>query len=73
MSMVRPFEHRRREQGVEHRRATRFFRADLLDAQNAKYASSTIDDYVAEGSAEDRWSGYNGKQGRTLRSWLMPL
>ncbi|KEA08355.1 SDR family NAD(P)-dependent oxidoreductase [Agrobacterium rhizogenes] len=40
-----------------------FFRTDLLDAQNAKYAASTIEDYAAEGSAEDMWSGYNGKQG----------
>lgn len=39
-----------------------FFRTDLLDAQNAKYAASTIKDYAAEGSAEDMWSGYNGKQ-----------
>ncbi|ACM29299.1 SDR family NAD(P)-dependent oxidoreductase [Rhizobium rhizogenes] len=39
-----------------------FFRTDLLDAQNAKYAASTIEDYAAEGSAEDMWSGYNGKQ-----------
>ncbi|MGR9462051.1 SDR family NAD(P)-dependent oxidoreductase [Rhizobium leguminosarum] len=40
-----------------------FFRTDLLDARNAKYAASTIEDYAAEGSAEDMWSGYNGKQG----------
>ena len=40
-----------------------FFRTDLLDAQNAKYAASTIEDYADEGSAEDMWSGYNGEQG----------
>jgi NAD(P)-dependent dehydrogenase (short-subunit alcohol dehydrogenase family) len=39
-----------------------FFRTDLLEAQNAKYAASSIEDYAAEGSAEDMWSGYNGKQ-----------
>jgi len=39
-----------------------FFRTDLLEAHNAKYAGSTIEDYAAEGKAEDMWSGYNGKQ-----------
>jgi NAD(P)-dependent dehydrogenase (short-subunit alcohol dehydrogenase family) len=39
-----------------------FFRTDLLDAQNAKYGSSSIDDYAAEGTAKDMWSGYDGKQ-----------
>jgi NAD(P)-dependent dehydrogenase (short-subunit alcohol dehydrogenase family) len=39
-----------------------FFRTELLDAQNAKYGSSTIEDYAAEGSAEGMWSGYDGKQ-----------
>ncbi|TIM12420.1 MAG: SDR family oxidoreductase [Mesorhizobium sp.] len=39
-----------------------FFRTDLLDDQNARYGSSTIDDYAAEGSAKAMWSGYNGKQ-----------
>jgi NAD(P)-dependent dehydrogenase (short-subunit alcohol dehydrogenase family) len=39
-----------------------FFRTNLLDAQNAKYARSLIEDYAAEGSAEDMWSGYNGVQ-----------
>jgi NAD(P)-dependent dehydrogenase (short-subunit alcohol dehydrogenase family) len=39
-----------------------FFRADLLDLRNAKYARSSIEDYSAEGKAEDIWSGYNGKQ-----------
>ena len=39
-----------------------FFRTDLLDARNAKYGSSTIEDYAAEGNAEDMWSGYDGKQ-----------
>jgi NAD(P)-dependent dehydrogenase (short-subunit alcohol dehydrogenase family) len=39
-----------------------FFRTDLLDAHNAKYASRSIEDYAAEGKAEDMWSGYDGKQ-----------
>jgi NAD(P)-dependent dehydrogenase (short-subunit alcohol dehydrogenase family) len=39
-----------------------FFRTDLLDAGNAKYANSSIADYAAEGTAEAMWSGYDGKQ-----------
>jgi NAD(P)-dependent dehydrogenase (short-subunit alcohol dehydrogenase family) len=39
-----------------------FFRTDLLDAHNAKYATGSIEDYAAEGKAEDMWSGYDGKQ-----------
>jgi len=39
-----------------------FFRTDLLDAHNAKYASRSIEDYAPEGKAEDMWSGYDGKQ-----------
>ncbi|APG11891.1 short-chain dehydrogenase/reductase [Bradyrhizobium japonicum] len=39
-----------------------FFRTDLLDAHNAKYAGSTIKDYAAEGTAENMWSGYHGAQ-----------
>lgn len=39
-----------------------FFRTDLLDSANAKYAASTIDDYAAEGTAESMWSGYDGQQ-----------
>jgi len=39
-----------------------FFRTDLLDINNAKYASSTIEDYAAEGTAENMWSGYHGAQ-----------
>lgn len=39
-----------------------FFRTDLLDSQNAKYATSSIEDYAAEGTAEAMWSGYDGKQ-----------
>ena len=37
-----------------------FFRTDLLGAHNARYASSTIGDYAAEGKAEDMWLGYHG-------------
>ena len=39
-----------------------FFRTDLLEAHNAKYAGSTIEDYAAEGTAENMWSGYHGAQ-----------
>lgn len=39
-----------------------FFRTDLLDAGNAKYAKSSIADYAAEGTAEAMWSGYDGQQ-----------
>ena len=39
-----------------------FFRTDLLAAQNARYGSSTIEDYAAEGEPEAMWSGYDGKQ-----------
>ena len=39
-----------------------FFRTDLLDINNAKYAGSSIEDYAAEGKAEAMWSGYHGTQ-----------
>jgi len=39
-----------------------FFRTKLLDAQNIKWGKSTIEDYSAEGSAEEMWSPYHGKQ-----------
>ena len=39
-----------------------FFLTDLLAAGSAKYASSTIADYAAEGPAEAMWSPYDGKQ-----------
>jgi len=39
-----------------------FFRTDLLDVNNAKYAGSSIEDYAAEGTAEAMWSGYHGTQ-----------
>ena len=39
-----------------------FFRTDLLDPRNARYATSTIADYATEGSAEATWSGYDGAQ-----------
>jgi NAD(P)-dependent dehydrogenase (short-subunit alcohol dehydrogenase family) len=39
-----------------------FFRTELLDVRNAKYGSSTIRDYAAQGSAEGMWSGYDGRQ-----------
>jgi NAD(P)-dependent dehydrogenase (short-subunit alcohol dehydrogenase family) len=39
-----------------------FFRTNLLDAQNVRWGKSTIEDYAAEGSAEEMWSPYNGAQ-----------
>jgi NAD(P)-dependent dehydrogenase (short-subunit alcohol dehydrogenase family) len=39
-----------------------FFRTELLDAKNVKYAASTIEDYAHGGTAEALWSGYDGKQ-----------
>jgi NAD(P)-dependent dehydrogenase (short-subunit alcohol dehydrogenase family) len=39
-----------------------FFRTNLLDAQNVRWGKSTIEDYSAEGSAEEMWSPYNGAQ-----------
>ncbi len=39
-----------------------FFRTGLLDARNVRWPSNVIDDYAAEGSAQDRWSPYHGKQ-----------
>jgi NAD(P)-dependent dehydrogenase (short-subunit alcohol dehydrogenase family) len=39
-----------------------FFRTELLDVNNAKYARSSIEDYAAEGTAEAMWSGYHGTQ-----------
>src|SRR5260370_25243576 len=39
-----------------------FFRTDLLDAQNVRWVSRVIEDYAPEGTAEDMWSPYDGKQ-----------
>ncbi|CAN7234160.1 SDR family oxidoreductase [Rhizobium sp. LjRoot98] len=39
-----------------------FFRTDLLDSANVRYAQSAIDDYAAEGSAEAAYSAYDGQQ-----------
>jgi NAD(P)-dependent dehydrogenase (short-subunit alcohol dehydrogenase family) len=39
-----------------------FFRTELLDVNNAKYARSSIEDYAAEGTAEAMWSAYHGTQ-----------
>jgi len=39
-----------------------FFRTNLLDAQNIKWGTSTIEDYSAEASAEEMWSPYHGTQ-----------
>jgi hypothetical protein len=49
-------DHGRREDRV------RGFRTSLLAAENVSYAKSSIADYAHEGSAEDTWSGYDGKQ-----------
>ena len=40
--------------------ASGFFRTDLLDAQNVRWAA--IEDYAPEGTAEDMWSPYDGTQ-----------
>jgi NAD(P)-dependent dehydrogenase (short-subunit alcohol dehydrogenase family) len=39
-----------------------FFRTDLLDMCNVKWAETSIEDYAAEGKAEDMWSPYAGTQ-----------
>jgi NAD(P)-dependent dehydrogenase (short-subunit alcohol dehydrogenase family) len=39
-----------------------FFRTELLDARNAKFSESRIEDYAAEGSAKEMWSPFDGKQ-----------
>jgi len=39
-----------------------FFLTDLLAANSARYADSTIADYAAEGPAQAIWSPYDGKQ-----------
>jgi NAD(P)-dependent dehydrogenase (short-subunit alcohol dehydrogenase family) len=39
-----------------------FFRTELLDSRNVKYAVSSVADYAAEGPAEAMWSPYDGKQ-----------
>jgi len=39
-----------------------FFRTDLLDAQNVRWPSNVIEDYAAEGNAQEMWSPYHGTQ-----------
>ncbi|MEH2050113.1 SDR family oxidoreductase [Nostoc sp.] len=39
-----------------------FFRTNLLDARNTRWASNVIKDYAAEGSAQEMWSPYHGTQ-----------
>jgi len=39
-----------------------FFRTDLLDSRNVRYAVSSIADYAGEGPAEAMWSPYDGQQ-----------
>jgi NAD(P)-dependent dehydrogenase (short-subunit alcohol dehydrogenase family) len=39
-----------------------FFRTDLLDAHNVKWATNLIEDYAAEGKVQEMWSPYHGKQ-----------
>jgi len=39
-----------------------FFRTDLLDPANVKYAEASIGDYAPEGAAADMWSDYRGIQ-----------
>jgi NAD(P)-dependent dehydrogenase (short-subunit alcohol dehydrogenase family) len=39
-----------------------FFRTDLLNPRNVRYAESTVQDYKVEGPTEAMWSSYDGKQ-----------
>ncbi|MEH1966642.1 MULTISPECIES: SDR family oxidoreductase [unclassified Nostoc] len=39
-----------------------FFRTDLLDDQNVRWPSNTIEDYAAESNVQETWSAYNGTQ-----------
>ena len=39
-----------------------FFKTELLNARNVTYATSSIPDYAAEGTAEAMWSRYDGQQ-----------
>jgi NAD(P)-dependent dehydrogenase (short-subunit alcohol dehydrogenase family) len=39
-----------------------FFRTGLLDARHVSWATNTIEDYAAEGSAQAMWSPYHGTQ-----------
>jgi NAD(P)-dependent dehydrogenase (short-subunit alcohol dehydrogenase family) len=39
-----------------------FFRTDLLDARNVRWSETPIEDYAAEGKAQDMWSPYAGTQ-----------
>ncbi|WP_193196171.1 SDR family oxidoreductase [Nostoc sp. MG11] len=39
-----------------------FFRTNLLDAGNTRWASNVIEDYAALGSAQEMWSPYHGTQ-----------
>ncbi len=39
-----------------------FFRTDLLEAHNVRWVSKVVEDYAAEGTAEDMWSKYSGTQ-----------
>jgi NAD(P)-dependent dehydrogenase (short-subunit alcohol dehydrogenase family) len=39
-----------------------FFRTELLDSHNVKYAASSIADYASEEPAEAMWSPYDGQQ-----------
>jgi NAD(P)-dependent dehydrogenase (short-subunit alcohol dehydrogenase family) len=39
-----------------------FFRTDLLEPNNVRWASHPVDDYAAEGTPEAMWSPYNGAQ-----------
>jgi NAD(P)-dependent dehydrogenase (short-subunit alcohol dehydrogenase family) len=39
-----------------------FFRTDLLDERNIKFAESVTEDYAAEGPAKNMWAPYHGTQ-----------
>jgi NAD(P)-dependent dehydrogenase (short-subunit alcohol dehydrogenase family) len=39
-----------------------FFRTDLLDAHNVKFATQSIEDYAAHGNVQEMWSALDGTQ-----------
>jgi NAD(P)-dependent dehydrogenase (short-subunit alcohol dehydrogenase family) len=39
-----------------------FFRTELLDERNVRWPANALEDYAADGTAQDTWSIYNGTQ-----------
>ena len=39
-----------------------FFRTNLIDPNNAKFAENTIGDYASDGSTRQTWAAYDGTQ-----------